>query len=143
MNKEIIQEFKKHVGKHAGELASGLSAWLNGRLESVDDDGQVVVSFVVRDDMLNPLGFLHGGSLAAIHDEVMGLQLFLHNNTGAPFVAISLHVDFHRTTKPGETIRVVPSITKLGKTTAHAECKIYNEAGKLVSQGSNHFARLT
>ena len=145
MNKEVLDFLRKHVGRNAAELPSsmGLGRWLNARLEALEDDGHVRLSFEVRDDMLNPLGMVHGGAFCAIVDEVMGMQLYLLNEGGNPFVSIGLHIDFLHKCLPGDRIVAVPRLTRIGRTTAHLTCDLFSEnSGKLFVKASSSFSRL-
>src|SRR5262245_24560851 len=69
-----------------------LSAWLDGRLLEIREDG-FDVEFQVREEMTNPLGLLHGGVQAAILDEVIGLTAYA-TNPEARYLSINLTIDF-------------------------------------------------
>lgn len=142
MKTDFLELMKANIGKHISEQTVGLGKWLNGRIEAVNSEsGQVRLSFEVREDMLNPLGMLHGGAMAAILDECMGMQLFLSTDEGS-YVAIGLHVDFLNKALPGQRVIAVPHVTRVGRSVAHATCELYNEEGKLLAKGSNNFSRI-
>jgi acyl-coenzyme A thioesterase 13 len=141
MRKDFVELLQKGIGKNVAEHAMGLTKWLNGRIESVTDDGLICLSFDVREDMLNPLGMLHGGATSAILDEVMGLQLYAINTEGA-FVSISINIDFLNKALFEERLYAKPTVLRLGKTTAHCVCDLVNEQGKLIAKSSSNFVRI-
>lgn len=140
MKTEFVDFLRQHIGKDMAPFTVGLSKWLDGRLESVSLEGQVRISYEVREEMLNPLGLLHGGAIAAILDESMGLQLYVLSDEGQ-HVAIGLNVDFINKATAGQRITATPLVTRIGRSVAHATCELHNEDGKLLAKASSNFAR--
>lgn len=136
-----INGLKANIGKQIPLPEAGFANWLGGRVLEVNDEGDLAFEFDIRKDMLNPFGILHGGVVAGMVDEMMGLQLFLHCEE-EKYVAIGLNVDFLDKVKVGDKIIVRPNIERKGRTTANASCRVENEAGKLVALASCNFARL-
>jgi acyl-coenzyme A thioesterase 13 len=136
----MIEQFKQLIGKESKETSpSPLGRWLNGTLLAVSE-GTMTVSFIIRDEMTNPAGIMHGGVAAAMMDEVIGMTTYSLGND-AFFAAASLNVDFLRPGRNGETIKVVSEIIRAGKTMVHVECRIYNEAGKLISKATSNMVK--
>lgn len=136
----MIEQFKQLIGKSSKETSpSPLGRWLDGTLLEVEE-GKMTVSFVVRDEMTNPAGIMHGGIAAAMMDEVIGMTTFTLGNE-AFFAAANLNVDFLRPGRKGETIKVVSEIIRAGKTMIHVECRIYNEADKLISKATSNMVK--
>jgi acyl-coenzyme A thioesterase 13 len=140
MRSDILNLLRANLGVTLENHTVGLTKWLNARVDAVSDEGLVRLSFAVRDDMLNALGMMHGGAVAAIMDEAMGLQLFLLN-AEANYVAISLHVDFLSKAMPGQSVVAVPQVTRMGRNVAHVTGELFDENGKLLAKSSGHFAR--
>lgn len=85
--------------------------------------------------MTNPAGMIHGGMIAAIHDEVIGLTNACLGN--APFfVTTDLSAKFLLPAMGGEIITAESKIIKEGRTVVFAESCIYNAAGDLLSVGN-------
>jgi uncharacterized protein (TIGR00369 family) len=141
MKTAFVQILREHIGKDDNEISVGLSKWLKGRVEAVHDDGSVDISFVIREDMLNPLGILHGGSVAAIVDDCMGMQLFVSTDEGS-YVAVNLHVDFLGKGVLGERIVAKPRVHRFGRSTAYVTCEVFNQQGKLMARASSNFSRI-
>lgn len=136
----MIEQFKKLIGIESKDSSpSPLGRWLNGTLLAVSE-GTITVSFVIRDEMTNPAGIMHGGIAAAMMDEVIGMTTLTLGNE-AFFAAASLNVDFLRPGRNGETIKVVAEIIRVGKTMVHVECRIYNETGKLISKATSNMVK--
>lgn len=136
----MIDQFKQLIGKESKDTSpSPLGKWLNGTLLAVEN-GTMTVSFVIRDEMTNPAGIMHGGIAAAIMDEVIGMTTYTLGNE-AFFAAANLNVDFLRPGKKGETIKVVSEIIRAGKTMVHVECRIYNQENKLISKATSNMVK--
>lgn len=141
MKTEFYNLLKNNIGKDIGPNAVGLTVWLNPRIESISEEGRVRLSFEARAEMLNPLGIMHGGIIAAILDEVMGFQLYLLNDTGA-FVSLNLNVDFISKVKEGERVTAIPEVIRIGRSTAHLVCEIRDSENKLLAKATSNFSRI-
>jgi uncharacterized protein (TIGR00369 family) len=130
---------KDAIGKEAKEISpSPFGRWLNGKLIDAQP-GKLVAEFIVRDEMTNPAGIMHGGAIAAIIDEIIGMTTFSLGKNGF-YVAVNLNIDFLRPGKKGETVRAKTEIIRDGKSMAHAECKIFNQEGKLMAKATSNLA---
>jgi acyl-coenzyme A thioesterase 13 len=128
---------KELIGKQAKDLSpSPFGRWLNGTL-LLAEAGSITVEFEVRDELTNPAGILHGGAIAAIIDEVIGMTTFSLGKPGF-YVAVNLNIDFLRPGIRGEKIKAVSEIIRDGKTMAHAECKVYNTEGKIIAKAASN-----
>lgn len=136
----MIEQFKQLIGKSAKDVSpSPLGRWLNGTIIAVEE-GSLSVSFLIRDEMTNPAGIMHGGVAAAIMDEVIGMTTITLGNK-AFFAASNLNVDFLRPGRNGETIKVISQIIRAGKTMVHVECRIYNEQEKLIAKATSNMVK--
>jgi len=133
-----LQFFQQFIGKSFPEGASGFTRWLNGTLLSLDEN-QLTMSFVVREDMMNPVGLLHGGVHSAIIDELSGFLVAVQP-VDTWFVSVNLSVDFHNKVKLGEEIIGKAVIKKRGKTIINVECELVNSDGEIVSRGTTNLA---
>lgn len=143
MKKEFIELMRSAVGKHVEGKASGFSKWLNGRIRSVQENGDLEMEFDVRPDMCNPFGVLHGGAASAIADEIMGLLLFVKSEETATYLSMSIHVQFIKTAKMGDTVIAVPEIVRIGKQTAVVHCALKSMDGVVVAHASSNFLRMS
>lgn len=78
----------------------------------------------------NHRGRLHGGVLVALADSVTGVT---SATVGASVVTVAMTMNFIRTAKPGETIRVTSRITHNGRTTIVIEADMFDEEDHLMA----------
>jgi len=131
--------FKELIGKEAKDISpSPFGRWLNGKFIEASA-GSLTIEFVVREELTNPAGIMHGGAIAGLIDEVMGMTTYFLGKTGF-YVAVNLNIDFLRPAKLGEKLRVISEVIRDGRTMAHAECKVYNEEGILIAKAASNLA---
>lgn len=133
---QVLESLKKSIGREITESPSPVGKWLGGVLIDIEE-GRATVDFTVRPEMTNPMGMVHGGTLALIADEMIGIAVATLNNSNY-FVSINLSNEFLYGAKKGETIRASSEIIRNGKNVINAECKIYNLSGKLLSKSSSN-----
>ena len=142
MKTELIEFLKLNIGKDSSDHLHGFGAWLNPKLVSIEDSGDIELEFRIREDMLNPLGTIHGGALASILDEAMGMQLFIKSGEGDAFFAMNLLVDFVKSSKVNQSLFARPEIVRLGKKSANLRCTVYNSDRTIVAHGFSNFHKL-
>ena len=143
MKKEIVAFLKQNIGMSAASHIAGFGGWLGGVLKKVSDEGDIELDFEVRNEMLNPLGTIHGGAMASILDEVMGMQLYLKSGEEDTFFAINIVVDFVKNAKESEILTAKPELIRIGRKTANLRCTIYNSEGTVVAHGSSNFLKIS
>ena len=135
----MIEYFKTLIGKESNENSSSpFGRWLNGKLIAAEV-GKLIVEFKVREEFANPGGIMHGGVLAGIIDEVIGMTTLTMGKEGF-YVAVNLNIDFLRPGIIGQTVKAHTEIIRDGRTMAHIECKIYNEQGVIVAKAASNLA---
>jgi acyl-coenzyme A thioesterase 13 len=129
----VLEFFKSNIGKTSAEVSpSPFGQWLNGTLIAAEE-GELSVEVIVRKDMCNPGGILHGGVATGMMDDVIGLTVFMMGNQ-VFYSSVNLSVDFLFAAKPDEKLIVKSKIVRMGKKIAHAEGEIRNEAGQIVAK---------
>ena len=78
----------------------------------------------------NHRGRLQGGGLVALADSVTGGT---SATVGASVVTVAMTMNFIRTARPGETIRVTSRITHNGRTTIVIEADMFDEEDHLMA----------
>ena len=134
MNNQVLEFFRSNIGKTAqeAETLSPYGRWLNGTLIAAEE-GELTMEVIVRKDMCNPGGILHGGVATGMMDDLIGMTTF-SMGTQAFYASINLSVDFLFAAKPDEKLTVKSKIVRMGKKIAHAEGEIKNEAGQIVAK---------
>jgi uncharacterized domain 1 len=109
---------------------------LNYKLEKVEV-GCITISLVVRPDMTNPNGTLHGGMYAMIFDEILGLTFY---SLGHPhyYTTVNLIVDYLYAVPEGSTVTVTAQVLRHGKRIANVEGHMYDEDGVLVAHATTN-----
>lgn len=142
MKTDYIQQLRENLGQPMSEYLPGFGAWLNGAVTAVNDEGDIKIDFEVRENMLNPMGAIHGGAVAAIIDEVLGFQIFLKSDPDAAYVSMTMNVDFLKAAKVGDIITGIPKVVRIGRRTANVSCVLQNQNGQLVAQAVSNFMRI-
>ncbi len=135
-----LDYFKSIIGKDASESPSPLTRWLNPTVVSAEE-GELVLSYIVRDEMLNPLGALHGGTTAALVDDAIGAAVFSLGNSHA-YMTVNLAVDYFAGAKLGDKIFAKASIVKKGNQIMNAQCEVWNEDySKMIAKGHSNLIK--
>lgn len=134
-----LDTLRSFIGKAAFKTPSPYGTWLAGKLLSAEA-GQLEAEYVVRSEMLNPIGTLHGGVTAGIFDDLLGATMF---SLGFPefMSSINLSVDFLAPARPGDTVRVTTQVTKAGRQLLHAHAHMYDAKGKLLATATTNLLR--
>jgi len=139
MNK-VLGIFKSLVGKDSSESISPLMRWLNPILISAEE-GQLEFSYVVREEMTNPMRSLHGGATAAIIDDAIGAAVFSLGNSHA-YTTVNLAIDYFSSAKTGDTIFAKTSIVKKGNKIMNAQCEVWNEDfSRMIAKGHSNLIK--
>jgi acyl-coenzyme A thioesterase PaaI-like protein len=72
-------------------------------------------------------------------DEIMGMTLITVEIQHL-YVTINLSVDFLFGAKPGEKIKVISEVFRVGKKIANVEAKMYGAEGKILAKGTSNLA---
>lgn len=132
---QALKYLQSRVGQPFGdEHPSPVGRWLNGTVRAAKA-GEFEANFLVRPDMTNPVGILHGGIMATIMDEAMGIAIYTLDDANF-FAAINLVTDFLRSAKLGEVITARAKVVRRGRRIVHAECHVVNASGELLAKGS-------
>ena len=75
----------------------------------------------------NSRGFVHGGLIAALADNAMGLSCGLQLEAGANLVTVGLSVDFIATALQGEWLEIRPVVLKAGRSLAFCTATVHSD----------------
>lgn len=92
------------IGKEFTGSPSPFAHWLKGKVISVEEK-MIEFQFMVRKEMTNPVGMLHGGVISAMIDDCMGVNFFI---LGLEYFypTITLNVEFFNPVSEGEIVIV-------------------------------------
>lgn len=142
MKAKYVEMLQNNIGATMKGQIAGFGGWLNGKITKAEEDGSIEMEFTVREEMLNPMGNIHGGAIAAIIDEILGFQLFLQSAEDAAYVSMTMNVDFLRAAQVDHIITAVPQVIRIGKRTANVVCELLNAEGKIIAKASSNFMRV-
>lgn len=101
------------------------------------DEGRVVFTMVPQEFHYNPIGVVHGGVISTLLDTAMACAIQTTIPKGMAYTSLEIKVNFIRALKTttGE-VRCEGKVIHRGGTTATAEGRITDAAGKLYAHGT-------
>ena len=136
---QVMEMLQGMIDKPMGPEAPPFNRWLGGTLRKVQE-GSITLDFVVRREMTNPAGVLHGGIQAAFIDDLMGMTATALDEEHY-YISLNLHVDYLGRALVGETITATSSIIRRGKQIINAQCELFNAQGELISRGVSNLIK--
>ena len=94
-------------------------------------DDKVVVRLPVKRRHLNQMGLVHGGAIATLVDNSMGIACL--KLAGRPLVTVEFKVNFVRPAHKG-TLTGTSYVYKKGEHLAFTECDVTDEGGVLIAK---------
>ena len=113
-----------------------LTKWLNGKIVAATR-GEVTVQHVVRPEMANPTGLLHGGMMCAMLDDVIGMTSATLGHKGF-LLSIDMNVNYLGKVKVGEAVIAKGKIAREGRTVVNATAELADKDGHLVASASSN-----
>lgn len=136
LSQKIVGLMKLFLGKSLGDFpAPCVMKWMNGTLLEVER-GVIAMSILVRPEMANPAGSLHGGIQGAMLDDAMGTACATLGYE-TTFLSTNLNVDYLGTAAVGDTVVVRAHIYREGRTLMHAVGEIRKDDVVIAKGQSN------
>ncbi|MEX2680683.1 MAG: PaaI family thioesterase [Candidatus Sigynarchaeota archaeon] len=120
----------------AGFPVPPFTKWLNGRIVAAAR-GEVTVEHVVRPEMANPTGLLHGGMMCAMLDDVIGMTSATLGHKGF-LLSIDMNVNYLGKVKVGEVVIARGKIAREGRTIVNAIAELKDKDGNPVATASSN-----
>jgi uncharacterized protein (TIGR00369 family) len=92
---------------------------------------KVVVTLPLEQKHLNQLGLVHGGAIATLVDNSMGLAGLVAAQR--PLVTVEFKINFVRPARSG-TLTATSKVDKLGEHLAFVQCEVTDDGGLLVAR---------
>ena len=128
--------FRTQVGQSLQNSISPFGRWLRGTLRAVDY-GSISVEFRVREGMTNPAAVLHGGAVAGMMDEVIGMMVFGLGREYA-FTSVNLNCDFLHAARQDDTLTVHARVVRAGRNIVHCECQVETPEGTIIAKSTSN-----
>jgi len=136
MVSKVLEVIQGMVGTEVDNSRSPAGNWLKPRLESAER-GKIAMSVLIRKEMCNPFGNIHGGMMSLVIDEAIGWAI-VSLEAPAHYTSVSLNLDFLFAAAEGERITAVAEIIRQGKKIINAEVKVYNDKQILLSKATSN-----
>jgi uncharacterized protein (TIGR00369 family) len=102
------------------------------------DEGRVVFTMAVGEHHYNPLGTVHGGVIATLLDTATGCAVHTVLPSGYGYTTLDLSTKFLRpVTLASGTVRCEGVVISRGRTTALAEARLTDAAGRLMAHATS------
>jgi uncharacterized protein (TIGR00369 family) len=106
---------------------------LGWKLVSIDPEaGTIEIAFTATEQLLNPVGVIQGGFLAAMLDDTMGPALVATLGPGLFAPTADLHVQFLRPARPGR-LTGRGRVVRRGKDVAFLAGELVDDSGQIVA----------
>lgn len=129
-----LTNFQSLTGKEITHSPSPFMNWLKPTLISAEK-GSLHCSYVVREEMTNPYGILHGGITAGIIDDLIGATVFILGLQHR-FTTVNNNIDYFAPAKLGDMITAKTTVIKQGKTIINLQCEIFLPSkNRLIGKG--------
>lgn len=129
-----IEKLQQLIGKDTQSYGSPVMRWLNPILTSVNENG-LTYKYIVRNEMTNPFGKLHGGISALIIDDAIGATMIAFNENFIYFI-VNNNINYKGVAVEGETIFAETSILDNENRIINVQCEIWNaDKTKLIAKG--------
>jgi uncharacterized protein (TIGR00369 family) len=93
--------------------------------------GTVQIGTYLRAPHCNSRGLLHGGVIAALADNAMGLSCGVSLPSLQGLVTVSLTVDYMGAAKIGQWLQIEPRVLKTGKSMGFADALVTADGGPI------------
>ncbi len=113
--------------------ATGLNQFMKMNVITLDESGGATVQLKVTDELLNPLGMAHGGTIFSLCDIAAGSAAAAH---GLVAVTLDSNIHYYRPGPAGQTLTAVAYERKRGKKTAVYMVEVHDEQHKHVADAT-------
>jgi 1,4-dihydroxy-2-naphthoyl-CoA hydrolase len=121
-----------HLLQAVADLQPPFFRLLGAKIVEASPD-RVVAELLVRDELANRNGSLHGGAVMAVADNLGGTATFLNLPKGAGTTTIESKTNFLAAVTLGDTLRAECTALHRGRTTMVWQTRITRGDGRLVA----------
>lgn len=143
MNPKNLELIKMFIGKEFTASPSPFMRWLNPTIVSAEY-GKIEMQYLIREEMTNPTGLLHGGVSAAIIDDIIGATMYsINDESNVFYTTVNNSIDYLASLKKGDFIIAETELVKKGRI-ANVKCRLWNEdRTKLLAQATSNLLKIS
>jgi len=132
---KIAELKQRYLGKVIQDSRSPAGNFLALRLTEIER-GRVRFEMVVRAEMTNPFGGIHGGMMALAIDESIGWAV---RSLESPrrYTSLNLNLDFLYAIGEGQILCLEAKILREGRRILHAEAQAEDQQGRLLATATS------
>ena len=136
-----LLNFQSFTGKEITQSPSHFMNWLKPTLIDAER-GSLHCSYIVRKEMTNPYGILHGGITAGIIDDLIGATVYILG-LNARYTTVNNTIDYFAPANEDDKITAKTSIVKHGKTIINLQCEIFQPSkNRLIAKGYSNMLNI-
>jgi len=136
-----LAQFQLLKGKVITQSPSPYMNWLQPTLISAER-GELHCSYVIRKEMTNPYGILHGGITAGIIDDLIGATVYILGLSGK-YTTVNNNIDYFAPASEGDLITAKTAIVKQGRTIINLQCEIFLPSkNRLIAKGCSNMLNI-
>lgn len=133
--------FKSLIGKEITQSPSHFMNWLKPTLLNAEK-GELYCSYIIRKEMTNPYGILHGGITAGIIDDLIGATVYILGLKDR-YTTVNNNIDYFAPAKEGDEITAKTSIVKQGRAIINLQCEVYLlSKNRLIAKGYSNMINI-
>jgi acyl-coenzyme A thioesterase 13 len=136
MGRISLEVLKQMEGSVITNSPSRAGNWLAPKLIKVEN-GAAIMEVIVKSEMCNPYGNIHGGMMCVVMDEAIGWAI-ISANLDLQYTSVSLNTNFLYAAAEGEAIIASSKIVRTGKKILYVEVHVHNKEGVLLAHGTSH-----
>lgn len=132
----FMDMLKQCIDQPCGAMAPPFTRWLNGVIRDIGPH-HAAIEYVVRKEMTNPGGGLHGGVQSAMLDDAFGM---LCNALGRPqfMVSVNFAIDYVKGAREGDVILARVELVREGNTVVNIRGILEGVDGKIIAQATSN-----
>ena len=113
--------------------ANGLNKLMNMHVITLDKDGGATVEDELTDELLNPLGMAHGGTIFTLCDIAAGSAAA---SQGTVAVTLDSNINYYRPGRAGHRLTAVAYERKRGRKTSVFIVEVHDDEGKHIADAA-------
>ncbi|PYF74905.1 PaaI family thioesterase [Pedobacter nutrimenti] len=130
----IRQGLIQQLGQTVTSSPSAFMLWLAPVVKEISE-GTMTFEYVVRKEMTNPIGTLHGGVTAAIMDDMIGATIISMGREHF-YTTVNNVIDYFSAARLGDVVTGKTKIIKAGRQVINVEFELWNlKKERLLARG--------